>query len=75
MSYSTGIAKDRIVATTITELENQSHAPSGFTLYHMEPSKDFTPGEYAVVFYNSQMPVGGYFMTGLDSYFDFGVER
>jgi hypothetical protein len=32
------------------------------------------PGEYAMVLYNSQVRAVGYFASGLDSYFDFGVD-
>ena len=31
-------------------------------------------GEYAFVLYNSQVKAIGYFASGLDSYYDFGVD-
>lgn len=74
MSYSTGITPDRIIDTTVTRLDDQSRAPEDFTLYHIEPKADLKQGEYAVIFYNSQIPLGGYFTAGLDSYFDFGID-
>lgn len=74
MSYSTGIVKDRVVATLGKELEDQSQAPDGFRLYELKPQAPLAAGEYAVVFYNSQVRVHGYFAVGGDSYFDFGVD-
>lgn len=36
--------------------------------------KALDKGEYAVVLYSSQIRSTGYFLSGLDSYFDFGVD-
>lgn len=74
MSYSTGIHKDRVVATRAEQLEDQSRAPKGFSLFKLTPSSPLAPGEYALVTYNSQVRVAGFFAAGGDSYFDFGVD-
>jgi len=74
MSYSSGINKDRVVAMTDTVPQNQSHAPEGFELHEIRPAAPFAPGEYAVVLYNSEVKVIGWFASGRDSYFDFGID-
>lgn len=74
MSYSTGIHPDRIVPTRGEPLADQSGAPDGFTLFRVTPDQDLAPGEYALVTYNSQVRVMGFFPTGNDSYFDFGID-
>lgn len=74
MSYSTGIARDRIVATEGTPLADQSRAPKGYTLYEISPKTPLPKGEYALVTYNSQVRMAGFFAGGSDSYFDFGVD-
>lgn len=75
MSYSTGVHPDRIVPTTSEKLADQARAPKGFTLYRLATAKNLVPGEYAFVLYNSQVKVSGFFPTGGDSYFDFGVDN
>lgn len=75
MSYSTGINKDRIIATIGDALTDQSQAPEGFQLYELAPKTQLPAGEYAIVFYSSQVNVAGYFTRGGDSYFDFGVDH
>jgi hypothetical protein len=74
MSYSTGIHRDRVVATTSSLASDQSGAPQGFTVYRIAVVSPLAPGEYAMVLYNSQVRVAGFFASGLDSYFDFGVD-
>ncbi len=74
MSYSTGVANDRIVATVSEKLADQSAAPKNFVIYRIKTSSALPSGEYAVVLYNSQIRAVGYFASGLDSYFDFGVD-
>ena len=74
MSYSSGINKDRVVAMTEATLDDQSRAPNGYELHEIAPAKDLPPGEYAVVLYNSEVKVAGWFVSGRDSYFDFGID-
>jgi hypothetical protein len=74
MSYSTGVANDRVVRTSSTKLPDQSKAPKDFIIYRVKVDSPLPVGEYAVVLYNSQIRSVGYFSTGLDSYFDFGVD-
>jgi hypothetical protein len=74
MGYSTGVATDRIIATASEKLSDQSAAPANFVIYRIKTSQPMPPGEYAFVLYNSQVKVIGYFATGLDSYYDFGVD-
>lgn len=74
MSYSTGINKDRVVLSSVEPLPDQSKAPKNFTLYAATPNAPLTPGEYAMVFYNSQIRAAG-FAPGADSYFDFGIDN
>ncbi len=73
-SFSTGIHKDRIVAVTTAKAASQSKAPPNFTIYEITPAAELLPGEYALVVYSSQVRTAGYFVSGLDSYFDFGVD-
>lgn len=74
MSYSSGINKDRVVAMTEATLDDQSRAPNGYELHEIAPAKDLPSGEYAVVLYNSEVKVAGWFVSGRDSYFDFGID-
>ena len=74
MSYSSGVATDRVIATTSEQLPDQSGAPKDFVTYRIKVTSPLPPGEYAVVLYNSQVRTIGYFASGLDSYFDFGVD-
>ncbi len=74
MSYSSGIHRDRVVATTSARLPDQSRAPPGYTIYRIAVANPLAAGEYALVLYNSQVRVAGFFANGLDSYFDFGVD-
>lgn len=74
MSYSTGIHQDRVIPITVEKVSDQSKAPKGFILYTATPNAPLTAGEYAVVFYTSQIRTAGFFSSALDSYFDFGVD-
>lgn len=74
MSYSTGIHRDRVIETTAVALEDQSKAPDGFTLFTLTPASALKAGEYALVTYNSHVRVSGFFASGGDSFFDFGVD-
>lgn len=74
MSYSTGIARDRIVQTEGKPLADQSRAPKGYVLFEISPKSPLPPGEYALITYNSQVKTLGFFASGTDSYFDFGVD-
>ncbi len=73
-SYTSGINKDRVVKANAEKEANQSKAPKRFTVYRVTPTESLPAGEYAFILYNSQVKVAGYFATGLDSYFDFGVD-
>lgn len=73
-SYSTGITKDRVVPCTSTKAASQAGAPAGFTMYEIAPTDPLAPGEYALVLYSSVVRSTGWFESGLDSYFDFGVD-
>jgi hypothetical protein len=75
MSYSSGVSKDRIVQATNEKYPDQSHAPSGFTIYKVTPAVPLNDGEYAMMLSNSQVRVAGFFASGLDSYFDFSIGR
>lgn len=74
LSYSTGINKDRVVAMSDRTLDDQSRAPKGYELHEIAPAAELAPGEYAVVLYNSEVKVAGWFVSGRDSYFDFGID-
>ena len=74
MSYSSGVNKDRVMPVTVEKLPDQGRAPKDFILYRVNVAKALEPGEYAFILYNSQVKVVGYFMSGADSYFDFGVD-
>jgi len=74
MGYSTGVSTDRIIATSSERLSDQSAAPQNFVIYRIKVSKPMPSGEYAFVLYNSQVKAIGYFASGLDSYYDFGVD-
>ena len=74
MSYSSGVATDRVVAAKSERLPDQSAAPKDFITYRIKVASPLPPGEYAVVLYNSQVRTIGYFASGLDSYYDFGVD-
>lgn len=74
MSYSTGINKDRVMKATAVQEPNQSAAPKNYIMYRVKPDAPLPPGEYAFILYNSQVKVAGYFASGLDSYFDFGID-
>ena len=73
-SYSTGISKDRVVPVTSAKAPSQSGAPAGFTLYELTPTSELASGEYALVLYSSVVRSSGWFASGLDSYFDFGID-
>ncbi len=74
ISYSTGINRDRVIPVSYEQAADQSKAPPNFTVYEVTPEKALDKGEYAVVLYSSQIRSTGYFQSGLDSYFDFGVD-
>lgn len=74
MSYSTGIAKDRVVAITSEQLADQSRAKDGFVLYKVKPEKALPAGEYALVFYTAEVRVAGFFAQAANSFYDFGVD-
>jgi len=74
MSYSSGVANDRVVPTISERLADQSKAPKDFVIYRIKTASPLAPGEYAVVLYNSQIKMVGFFTSGMDSYFDFGVD-
>ncbi|HJR71259.1 MAG TPA: hypothetical protein VKA43_14545 [Gammaproteobacteria bacterium] len=74
ISYSTGINRDRVVPVSYEQAADQSKAPANFTIYEVTSDKALDKGEYAVVLYSSQIRSTGYFLSGLDSYFDFGVD-
>lgn len=74
MSYSTGVAKDRVVATSYEKYGNQAHAPKNYTIYKVSVVAPMAKGEYAMILYNSQVRVSGFFASGSDSYFDFGID-
>ncbi|UXI65846.1 hypothetical protein [Tahibacter amnicola] len=74
VTYETGIHRDRVVPTTSEKLADQSKAHPGFVLYKISPTEPLKKGEYALVTYNSKVRVSGFFLTGQDSFFDFGVD-
>jgi hypothetical protein len=74
MSYSSGVATDRVVAAKSERMADQSAAPKDFITYRIKVASPLPPGEYAVVLYNSQVRTIGYFASGMDSYYDFGVD-
>jgi hypothetical protein len=74
MSYSSGIAKDRVVAITSEQLPDQSRAKEGFVLYKVKPEKALPSGEYALVFYTAEVRVAGFFAQAANSFYDFGVD-
>lgn len=73
MSYSTGIHPDRRIAFTAVPLADQGQATEGFKLYEVTPESDLESGEYALVFYNSEVATYGFFGHGANSCFDFAV--
>jgi hypothetical protein len=73
-AYSTGITKDRVVPVTSVKAGGQGGAPAGFTLYELTPTSELASGEYALVLYSSVVRSSGWFASGLDSYFDFGID-
>lgn len=74
MSYSSGIAKDRVVAITSEQMPDQSRAKEGFVLYKVKPEKALPSGEYALVFYTAEVRVAGFFAQAANSFYDFGVD-
>jgi hypothetical protein len=69
-SYKSGIAKDRILSTQMEKDPDQSKAAAGFTIYRIRPASPLTSGEYTMVLSNTQAKS----ISGLDNYFDFGVD-
>lgn len=74
MSYSTGIAKDRVISVKSEALSDQSRARDGFVLYRVTPERALAAGEYAVVLYTQEIRTAGFFAQTGNSYFDFGVD-
>lgn len=74
MSYSTGIAKDRVIPITSEQMPDQSRAKEGFVLYKVKPEKALASGEYALVFYTAEVRVAGFFAQAANSFYDFGVD-
>ena len=72
-SYSSGIPKDRIMPTSFEKYFDQSHAPAGFTIYKVVTTAPLSDGEYAMIISSSQVHMAGFFTSGFDSYFDFGI--
>ncbi|WP_146208073.1 hypothetical protein [Azospirillum sp. TSH64] len=75
MSYSTGVNKDRVVPTSVEKMPDQSKAPKGSILYAVAVNAPLNEGEYAMIFYNSQVRAIGFAAGAMDSYFDFGVDK
>lgn len=74
MSYSTGIHPDRVIDIEYEKLDDQSRAPEGFTLFRATPKQPLEPGEYALVYYSSEVQLPGtYFLGGGNAVFDFRV--
>lgn len=74
MSYSSGISKDRLVASKTEALPDQSRARDGFVLYKVTPERSLPSGEYALVLYTQEVRTAGFFTNAANSYFDFGVD-
>ncbi|ALJ35149.1 MULTISPECIES: hypothetical protein [Azospirillum] len=74
MSYSTGVNKDRVVPTTVAMLPDQSKAPKNYTLYAATVNAPLKAGEYAIIFYSSQVRGAAFAQVNGDSYFDFGID-
>lgn len=74
MSYSSGIAKDRIVPLKTEQLADQSRAREGFVLHRIAPERSLATGEYALVLYTQEVRTVGFFAQAANSYFDFGVD-
>ncbi len=74
MSYSSGIPKDRAVEVKCEQYSDQSHAPSGFTIYKITPNAPLSDGEYAMIVHSSQIHVAGLFGSStVDSFYDFRI--
>lgn len=78
MSYSTGIHPDRVMPIHTQKLEDQSNATDGFTLYKITMAKPLARGEYAIVYYSSEINAPSSLATTLygsgNAYFDFGID-
>lgn len=74
MSYSSGIAKDRVIPVKSEALVDQSRARDGFILYRVTPERSLPAGEYAVVLYTQEIRTAGFFAQTGNSFFDFGVD-
>ncbi|MBY0573207.1 MAG: hypothetical protein K2P84_05965 [Undibacterium sp.] len=74
MSYSSGISKDRVIPVKSEALPDQSRAREGFVLYKITPERSLPTGEYAFILYTQEIRTAGFFATGANSYFDFGVD-
>jgi hypothetical protein len=74
LSYSTGIARDRVVPVSHEPLTDQRGAREGFVLYRVKPERALVSGEYALVLYTAEVHVAGFFGHNANSFFDFGVD-
>jgi len=75
-SYSSGFPSDRLIALSTEQLPDQSQAQAGFVLYNVAPNTPLAKGEYAIVLFNEQAQVTGFFLNPSPhgSYFDFGID-
>ena len=74
MGYSTGIHPDRRIGFTAGKLADQSDAREGFVLCEVTPTSALAAGEYALILYNAEITVVGFFGHGSNSCFDFSVQ-
>jgi len=74
ISYSTGIHRDRVVATVAEVLPDQNRAKEGFVLYRIKTEQPMASGEYALVLYTAEVRISGFFSQNANSFFDFGVD-
>jgi hypothetical protein len=76
-SYSSGIAPQRVIQTTMRQAASQAGAGAGMTLYEITPAAPLPPGEYALVVsvaaasQNQGMMAGA---TGMGLFYDFGID-
>jgi hypothetical protein len=75
-SYSSGFPSDRLIALSAEQNLDQSQAQAGFVLYTVTPKNSMAKGEYAIVLFNEQAQVTGFFLnpSPYGSYFDFGID-
>ena len=71
---SSGILRDRVVATRYEKYGDQSKAPGGFIVYKVTPAAPLMEGgEYAIVLFGTAARARGAPASPLDGFFDFGV--